>query len=205
MPLASSRRIGIFGGAFDPIHVGHLILAEEAHFQLGLECVYFVPTGDPPHKQERTVTPVAHRLCMVELATATTDHFYVSRVDADRTGPHYTVDMMQLLQAQFGENATLYFLMGMDSLRDLPTWRNPQWLVDHCRLVAFSRPDVEVDWATLETTLPGLRARVILLGMPLVEISSTTLRARVRTGATVRHQTPESVDTYIRKHRLYVT
>lgn len=204
MPLASSRRIGVFGGAFDPIHLGHLLLAEEARFQLGLESVYFVPAGDPPHKQERAMTPVTHRVCMVELATATTDYFLVSRVDVDRSGPHYSVEMVQRLQAQLGIDVALFFLMGMDSLRDLATWRNPQRLLEQCTLAVFSRPDIGVDWPALEAALPGVRERVILLQMPLVEISSSALRARVRAGAPVHHQVPYAVEAYLRKHRIYV-
>lgn len=202
MPSASSR-IGIFGGAFDPIHLGHLILAEEACAKLALDCVYFVPTGDPPHKQDRRLTPVAHRLQMTELATALAANFFVSRIDADRPGPHYSVDMVQLLQAQLGAQAQLYFLMGMDSLRDLLTWHNPQWLVDHCTLVVLNRPEITPDWAALEAALPALRARLILLEMPALAISSTLLRARIAASEPIRYQTPAAVEAYIRKYGLY--
>jgi len=202
MPSASSR-IGIFGGAFDPIHFGHLILAEEACARLALDCVYFVPTGDPPHKQDRRLTPVAHRLQMTELATALAANFFVSRIDAERPGPHYSVDMVQLLQAQLGAQAQLYFLMGMDSLRDLLTWHNPQWLVDYCTLVVLNRPEITPDWAALEAALPDLRARLILLEMPALAISSTLLRARIAAGEPIRYQTPAAVEAYIRKYGLY--
>jgi nicotinate-nucleotide adenylyltransferase len=203
MPLRNSRRVGIFGGAFDPIHLGHLILAEEAHQRLQLDWVYFVPTGDPPHKQARGVSPVEDRLCMVELATAESDYLIVSRLDADRPGPHYTVDLVRLLQAEVGPETELYFLMGFDSLRDLPTWRDPNWLVANCKLVALTRPEVELDWASLEAELPGLRQQVILLDMPALEISSTELRRRIREGITIRYQTPRAVEAYIWKHGLY--
>jgi nicotinate-nucleotide adenylyltransferase len=202
MPLTSRGRVGIFGGTFDPIHVGHLILAQEACFQLQLDCVYFVPAGDPPHKQERDVSWVEHRIRMAELATAEVDEFLVSRVEADRPGPHYTVDTVRLLQAELGATQ-LYFLMGMDSLRDLPTWRNPQWLIQQCKLVVLTRPDITLDWEVLEAALPGLRPQVILLDMPALEISSTALRQRIRTGGPIRHQTPRVVEAYIRKYRLY--
>lgn len=203
MPLANKRRVGVFGGTFDPIHLGHLILAEEARSQLQLDCVYFVPAADPPHKQERVITPVEHRIRMVELATATADFFWVSRVDADRPGPHYTTDMMPLLQAELGPETQLFFLMGSDSLRDLPTWRNPGWLLEHCCLVTFTRPGSEPDWAALERTFPGLRRHITLLEMPLLEISSTDLRARAQAGQTIRYQVPCAVEAYIRKYRLY--
>lgn len=203
MHLTHSRRLGVFGGTFDPIHIGHLILAEEAWSQLQLDRVYLVPAGDPPHKQDVPLTPVAHRLCMVELAVADVDYLYVSRIDAERNGPHYTVDMMHLLQREAGGEAEWYFLMGMDSLRDLPKWYNPQWLVEHCQIVALDRHNVTIDWQQLEEALPGLRGHVVILEMPDIEIASSTLRDRVRAGQSIRHQVPRTVETYIRKYNLY--
>jgi nicotinate-nucleotide adenylyltransferase len=203
MPLASNQRVGVFGGTFDPIHLGHLILAEEAWSQLGLDAVYFVPAGSPPHKQVQCIAPVGARLCMVELATATVEYFRISRVDIDRPGPHYAGDMVQLLQAELRPATELFFLMGMDSLRDLPIWHNPTQLLNHCRIVAFGRPGATPDWPALEDALPGLRERVILLDMPQLEISSSNLRARLQAGRTIRHQAPPAVEAYIRKHGLY--
>jgi nicotinate-nucleotide adenylyltransferase len=199
----TGQRIGIFGGTFDPIHIGHLILAEEARYQLNLERVYLVPAGDPPHKQDRKVTPVSHRLMMAELATADMAGLWVSRVDADRPGPHYTNDSVRLLRQQFGDDAQLYFLMGMDSLRDLPTWRQPQWLIQQCTLVVLTRHDITIDWDQLEAALPGVQERVILLDMPELEIASHILRARIRKGAPITHQVPWLVECYIAKHALY--
>ncbi len=202
-PDAGPRRIGIFGGTFDPIHVGHLILAEEAHDQLKLDRILLVPAGDPPHKRDRTLSPVAHRLRMCELATHDIDYITISRVDADRPGPHYTSDMVRLLREQVGPDVELFFLMGMDSLRDLPTWHEAGWLVENCRLVALARHDVQLDWEKLEAALPGLRDRVIILDMPEIEIASNVLRERVRTGRSIRHQVPAAVEAYIYEHRLY--
>lgn len=202
-PSAKPRRIGIFGGTFDPIHIGHLILAEEAHFQLGLDCVYILPAGDPPHKQHRRLTPFHHRRRMVELATADIDYIIVSSLDADRPGPHYTSDMVRLMRRLLGDDVELYFLMGMDSLRDLPSWHEPAWLVENCRLVALSRHDVKLDWDALEAALPGIRAKVTILDMPELEISSQALQQRVRTGQPIRHQVPRAVEEYIYAHGLY--
>lgn len=199
------RKAGILGGTFDPVHIGHLILAEEAWFQLGLDRVYLVPAGDPPHKRDRRLAAVEHRVRMAELATADVDYAMVSRVDADRPGPHYTVDMVQLLEQQEGPDTDLYFLMGMDSLRDLPTWYKADWLVEHVRLVALSRHDVALDWEQLETALPGVRRRVIILDMPELEIASHVLQERVRRGQPIRHQVPRAVEAYIHKHNLYRT
>jgi len=201
---SSTRRIGVFGGSFDPIHFGHLILMEEARFQLDLDHVVLVPAADPPHKQDRKMTPVEQRIQMVELAIADNDYATLSRVDADRAGPHYTADMLRLLQGELGENCELFFLMGMDSLRDLPTWYRPNWLVQNCRLVALSRHDVEIDWLYLESELPGVRDRVVILDMPEIEIASRVLRARVREGMPIRYQVPDSVAEFIGEHRLYL-
>jgi len=183
--------------------MGHLILAEEARSQLGLDAVYFVPAGAPPHKNNHLVTPAEHRLHLVELATAAIDYFGVSRVDVDRPGPHYADDMVQLLQADLGPSAELYFLMGMDSLHDLPPWHNAAGLLTHCRIVALSRPGSTPDWDLLEAALPGICAKVILLEMPLLEISSSDLRHRLQTGQSIRHQVPCAVEAYIRKYGLY--
>lgn len=197
-------RVGVFGGSFDPIHLGHLILLEEARSQLRLDRVFLVPAADPPHKQDRAMTPVEQRIAMVQLAIADNEHAAISRVDVDRPGPHYTVDMLQLLQAELGEACELFFLMGMDSLRDLPTWYEPMWLVQNCRLVALSRPDVEIDWMALEAKLPGVRERVELLEMPQIEISSSRLRKRMRLGKPIRYQVSDAVLGFIREKGLYV-
>ncbi len=203
-PISSRRRrVGVFGGTFDPIHIGHLILAEEAWFQLKLDFIYLTPAGDPPHKRDRGLSPVEHRIRMAKLACQGIDYLHVSRIDADRPGPHYTADMVRLLKHRLGDATDLFFLMGMDSLRDLPTWHEAAWLVYNCTLVALSRHDVALDWASLERDLPGIREHVIILDMPELEIASHTIQARVRNGRPIRHQVPKSVEEYIYEHRLY--
>ena len=199
----NGRRIGILGGTFDPIHIGHLILAEEAWFQLRLDRIYLAPAGNPPHKRGRRMAPVEDRLCMAELATADVEYALISRIDADRPGPHYTSDLVRLLQQQVGPGTDIYFLMGMDSLRDLPTWHEAQWLVDNARLAALSRHDVELDWEALEAALPGVRSRVTILDMPELEIASHVIQQRVRNGQPIRHMVPRAVEAYIMKHGLY--
>ncbi len=196
-------RLGIFGGTFDPIHLGHLILAEEAWFQLGLDQVLLAPAADPPHKRGQGKSPAAQRVHMVELAVAENPHLALCRVDVDRPGPHYTLDTVRLLRAQYGATAELFFLMGLDSLADLPAWHKPQELLQACTLVAFSRPDVEFDWAALEAALPGVRGQVILLPMPLLEISGRDLRQRARTGRPLRYQVLPQIEQYIRAQALY--
>jgi len=199
----NKNRIGIFGGTFDPPHVGHLILAEEARDQLQLSKVYFVPAADPPHKRDRRLTPVEDRIKMLKVAIAGNEAFTISRVDADRPGPHYTTDMIHLLRRQFPPETELYFLIGFDSLADLPNWHRPKDLLAACQLVALTRFDVVLDWAYLEQALPGIRRRVILLDMPELEIASHVLQKRVRSGRTIRYQVPDGVEAYIHRHRLY--
>ncbi len=201
--MSRIRRVGILGGTFDPPHMGHLILAEEARDQLGLDIVLFVPAGDPPHKRDRHLSPVEHRLTMVALAIADNSAFYLSRVDADRPGPHYTVDMVRIIRSQFPPEVELYFLMGFDSLADLPNWYKPEELVAMCQLVALTRFDVELDWDYLESRLPGIRGRVRILDMPELELASHVIQDRVRNGRTIRYQVPPAVETYIYKHGLY--
>ena len=199
------RRVGIFGGTFDPIHIAHLILVEEARYCLQLDQVLLVPAGDPPHKQGREVSPVEDRVRMCELAAAEADYLAVSRVDADRPGPHYSADMVELLQQRLGAGVQFFFLIGLDSLRDLPTWHEPARLMQSCMLVALSRHDVDIDWAALERALPGIRERVILLDMPELEISGSLLRQRVRSGAPIRFQTTKAVEEYVYRRGLYRT
>lgn len=196
-------RAGLLGGTFDPVHIGHLILAEEARDQLDLSVVYFVPAGDPPHKRNRRLAPVAHRVRMAELAVAGNARFQVSRADADRPGPHYTIDMVNLFRQQMPPGGELYFLMGYDSLAELPTWHKPQELVAACHLVALTRYNVPLDWAALEAQLPGIHERVTLLDMPELEISSQHIQARVRGGRSIRYLAPDAVCGYIREHGLY--
>jgi nicotinate-nucleotide adenylyltransferase len=199
----SVLRVGILGGSFDPPHIGHLILAEEARDQLGLDKVLFAPAGQQPLKQGQRVTAVEDRVRMTELAIAENASFELSRGDVDRPGPHYTVDLIAIIAAQLPPSAEIYFLMGFDSLRDLPKWREPEKLIRIARLVALTRPDAQVDWAVLESALPGVRERVRLLDMPELEIASRDLRERVRTGRSIRYMVTDAVRAYIAEKGLY--
>jgi nicotinate-nucleotide adenylyltransferase len=197
------RRVGVIGGTFDPIHYGHLAAAEEARVKVELEKVVFVVAGLPPHKLDEEVTPVEHRLAMVELGIQSNPYFELSRVDVDRPGPSYTVDTMSILQERFGEETELFFVMGLDSLVELPTWHEPHRLVRLCRLIAVSRPGFDVDLAGLESAVPGLSSRLETIDMPEVDISSTDLQRRVRVGLPIKYQVPEHVERYIQEHQLY--
>jgi nicotinate-nucleotide adenylyltransferase len=197
-------RLGVLGGTFDPPHVGHLILAEEARSRLDLAKVLFVPAGDPWRKTDRQVTPAEHRLAMVRLMLASDPAFEVSTVEVERAGPSYTVDTLEALHEQHGPGLELYFILGEDALRDLPRWKEPARIVSLARLAVAHRPAAE-GWsdADLEAVVPGLSERVVPLFMSTVDISSTTLRERARAGLSLRHLVPLGVEEYIRRHGLY--
>lgn len=197
------RRIGVIGGTFDPIHYGHLAAAEEARVKMDLERVLFVVAGVPPHKLDEEITPVEHRLAIVSLAIASNAYFEISRVDVDRPGPSYTVDTISILQKRWGQDTEICFIMGLDSLVELPTWHQPQRLIQSCRLVAVSRPGVEIEIAELEASVPGISSRVEIIDMPEMDISSTELQQRVRDGLPIKYQVPEEVERYIMEHELY--
>ncbi len=197
------RRLGIFGGTFDPIHHGHLVAAEEARQQLALDKVLFVPAGLPPHKPPGPISPAGHRVRMVELAIAGRAYFAVSRVDVDRPGPCYTVDTLELLRAEWGGRPRFFFIEGNDSLSDIVHWYRPQRLIELCELAVVVRPGSGIDLAELERQLPGLADRIHWVKMPLLEISSGDLRSRVRAGRSISYLVPREVEAYIRQHRLY--
>ena len=197
------QRIGVIGGTFDPIHYGHLAAAEEARVRVNLEKVLFAVAGLPPHKLDEEVTPVEHRLAMVQLGIFSNPDFELSRVDVDRSGPSYTVDTISILQEQWGQGTEMFFILGIDSLVEVPTWHQPERLIQLCHLVAVARPGFEVDMRQLEDSVPGISSRVEIIGMPEVDISSSDLQRRVREGLPIRYQVPEEVERYIREHRLY--
>lgn len=199
-----AERIGVFGGTFDPPHLGHLILASEASAQLRLDRLLWVLTAVPPHKLGQPLTPLKDRLAMVRLALDDQPAFELSTVDMDRPGPHYTLDTMRLLVAQ-NPKAELVLLLGGDSLRDLPTWHHPQELVAACsKIGVMHRPEESIDVFSLEATIPGLAAKVHFVDAPLLEIASHEIRARSEAGLPFRYYVLPSVYKYIVSHKLYV-
>jgi nicotinate-nucleotide adenylyltransferase len=196
-------RLGILGGTFDPIHHGHLVAASEALHQLHLDRVLFVPAGVPPHKPSQPISAAHHRLQMLELAIAGRPRFEISHVDLDRPGPCYTVDTLQLLRVDWGPEPTFFFIEGADSLAEMVTWYQPQRLLELCELAVVGRPGIEIDLPQLEKELPGLASRLHHVHMPLLEISSSDLRARFRGGRPISYLVPAAVETYILDHRLY--
>lgn len=201
---AARRRIGILGGTFDPIHNGHLAAAEECRVTLALDLVLFLPAGQPPHKRGRIVSPVEDRVAMVELAIASNAAFRLSRVDVDRPGPSYSVDALALLRAGWGEPVDFWFIMGADSLAEILTWHQPARLLQMTRIAAVNRPDAPPpDPAALEAALPGATARIDVVEIPTLRISSSDLRARARCGRPIKYQTPDAVERYVNDHGLY--
>jgi nicotinate-nucleotide adenylyltransferase len=198
-------RIGVLGGSFDPIHIGHLVIAEEARLRLSLDTVLFVPTGFQWMKEGRQTAPGAERIEMVRLATASNAAFEVSDVEVSRPGPSYTVDTLSILRRQRGPEAELFFILGQDALADLPRWSRPEQLLQLCTLVAMPRVDSPpVDLAGLERQLPGLRDRLVLLeDAPRLEVSSSALRARIARNESVRYLVPDAVAEYIARRGLY--
>lgn len=201
-----SERIGILGGTFDPVHYAHLAVAEEVYHALKLTRVLFVPAAQPPHKREQRITPIQHRIAMLKLAISDNPHFALSLVDAQREGPAYTVDTLRLLRAEWGTRAEFYFVLGGDSLKDLPTWHDPAGILEQAMLVALTRPgyiDVSAERAELVARLPALEKRLITLEGPRLDISSTELRQRIVERRPIRYQTPDAVVEYISQRAIY--
>jgi len=197
------RRLGILGGTFDPVHHAHLAAAEEARYQLALDQILLLPAGEPPHKPHGPLSAAHHRLRMLEMAIATRPSFAVSCVDLDRPGPCYTVDALRLLRAEWGPVPVFFFIMGADSLVDILAWYQPRRLLELAELAVVDRPRFRVDLAGLEEHLPGLSARLHWVQMPLLEISSSDIRARVRSGRPISYLVPPGVEAYIMDNNLY--
>lgn len=194
----------MFGGTFDPIHFGHLAVARSIETTLQLKKVIFVPAGQPWLKSDVLVTPVGDRVAMVRLAIARRKSFELSTVEADRPGPSYTVDTIDMLREQMGNDVDIFFLLGSDALSDIPRWKEPRRLVQLCQLVAFKRPGVRLPaMETLEKAVPGISQRVLFVDVPQIDITATEIRRRVGEGRSIRRQVPRAVERYIVERGLY--
>jgi nicotinate-nucleotide adenylyltransferase len=199
----SRERIGLFGGTFDPPHLGHLILASEAQFQLELTRLLWTLTPEPPHKQGQPITPVEHRLAMVNLAIAGNLSFELSHVELDRPGPHYTLDTINLVAEQ-NPQAEIVPVIGGDSLHDLPTWHHPKELLYAAHWIGvMRRPGESTNLEELERELPGISSKVHYVDAPLLEIASREIRSRIADGRPYRYYLPGPVYHYINQHQLY--
>ena len=199
-------RLGIFGGTFDPVHYGHLLLAECCREQCRLDRVWFLPTATPPHKLSAEITPADHRAEMLSLAIAGNAAFEVCRYELDRGGVNYTADTLAHLR-QEDPDRELFFLMGGDSLADLPTWREPARICELATLVVVQRPGMtELNFDSLSGALSADQIDAIrrhLVEMPRIDLSAREMRALVAAGKSIRYRTPRSVEKYIETHGLY--
>jgi len=197
------ERIGIFGGTFDPPHLGHLILASEARVQLKLTRLLWVLTPVPPHKMNRPISSLDDRLAMVKLALNDEPAFELSNIEIERPGPHYTLDTVRIFSKLY-PNDDLILLLGGDSLRDLPTWHRPADLVAACHQIGvMRRPGDSIDMASLEKKIPGLNSKVKFVEAPLLEIASSEIRRRAARGLQFRYYLLPTVYQYIQEHNLY--
>jgi nicotinate-nucleotide adenylyltransferase len=197
-------RLGVFGGTFDPPHIGHLILASEAIDQLNLSRVLWVLTPDPPHKKGQVITALPFRSRMLRAALAGNSKFEFSDVDINRQPPHYAVDTMKILR-QENPAAELIYLMGSDSMHDLPNWHNPLEFVGACdALGVMCRPNNDIDLTEIEGVIPGVSAKVHFIRAPLLEISSCEIRERIALHRPYRYFLPDEVYNIIQKERLYL-
>jgi nicotinate-nucleotide adenylyltransferase len=194
-------RLGVMGGTFDPIHVGHLVTAEEALWQFDLDRVVFVPTGQPWMKAEREVTPAEHRYLMTVIATSGNPRFTVSRIEVDRKGPTYTITTLQQLRREAENNVELFFITGADAMLEILQWKDPEEVLSQAHFIAATRPGY--DLARFELAAPTSRPNVSIMHIPALSISSTDIRRRVADGEPIRYLVTEGVHTYIRKTGLY--
>ena len=195
-------RVGVLGGTFDPVHVGHLHIATTVRDALGLDRIVWVPAGRPPHKSGQIISSDEDRLAMLRLALAGSPDDEISLIDVNRAGPSYTADTLEALNTQFAP-AKLIFLMGEDSLRDLPTWHDPDRILRAAELAVVGRPGIDADLETVAHAVPAVRGRVHLIPSAEVAVSSSDIRRRVRSGESIHGLVPQAVEDYIQVHGLY--
>lgn len=198
-------KTGILGGTFDPVHLGHIRIAEETKQRIGLDNILFIPAGQPWFKVSREITPATHRVKMLELATIHESCFSISRIEVERNSPSYTVDTMITLNEEKNAGDELFFIMGWDSLFDIAKWKEPDKLIKLCSLVALTRAYVcRPDLKVLERNIPGITDKTLLLDMAPVDISSSDIRRRVSVGLSIKGLVPDEVADYIKAYNLYM-
>jgi nicotinate-nucleotide adenylyltransferase len=202
-PGPAPRRLGIYGGTFDPPHQGHLIAATEVRAALGLDTVVFMPAGQPPHKRDQTLTPAQGRVRMIELAIAGRIGLALSTLDLAEDRPAYTADLLARLRDLWGPQHDLFFVLGGDALRDFPGWHAPERIVALAQLAVVARPGVTTDLAAITRAVPATAGRLHPVAIPLIDIASHDLRARVATDRPIAFQVPLAVEDYIAAEGLY--
>lgn len=197
--MKKNQKIGLFGGTFDPVHNGHLIIAEYLRDELHLDEIWFIPTGKHPLKDNRQITSVEHRLNMLRLAIADNEKFKISEIEIHRPGISYTIDTLNELTDKYRDSQPrFYYFIGMDNVNELPKWKDPHRILEKCQVVAFGRPGFQPQ--------PEARQfvpRIQFVHVPLLEISSTFVRQRIKEGRSVRYIVPKEVERYIYEKALY--
>ena len=198
------KRVGIFGGTFDPIHMGHLIVAETIMDEFHLDKVVFIPAAVPPHKLDKQISPAKHRYMMTMLATCSNPRFQVSDMEMHRQGPSYSRDTLAQLIEEHGSDTEFYFIVGADSVENLHTWNRIDELLTMCHFIGASRPGCMPDMEKIAQRFGPLAEKIHCLETPELEISSTEIRHRVGQKRTIRYIVPETVEQYIYKEKLYL-
>ena len=219
-----NKRLGLLGGTFNPIHNGHLAIARQTREALGLDRILFIPTGDPPHKFHENLAPAKDRYEMVRLAITSDPLFSISDVELRRAGKSYSIDTIRVVRQEYGGDATLFFLIGLDAFLDLPSWREPETLLGLCSFVVISRPGLSFQSLSTMTLLPPLpigsladmdagrqsiwqmeigKQRLICLRLPPSEVSASDIRKRIGQNMPVANLLPPLVESYILHHHLY--
>jgi len=203
--LKEKKRLGIMGGTFNPIHHGHLVVAEEVRTKFALDKVVFLPSGNPPHKNLNQILSTEHRYLMTILATMTNLYFEVSTLEIEREGMSYTIDTIKEFKKIYGEDTKLYFITGADAILSIFTWKNVEELLGSCDFIAATRPGYCLE--ELKSSIGALNEKYLqyihLVEVPGIAVSSTDIRERIEAGKPIKYLVPETVESYIVKNKLY--
>lgn len=205
MTQRRTNRIAIMGGTLDPVHFGHLVAAEGARSEFDLDKVIFVPAGNPPHKNNYSVTDAEYRFAMTRLAISTNPNFEASRIEVEREGPSYTVDTVKAFQEIYAGSTEIFFITGADAILEILTWKKVEELMQVCTFIAATRPGYPLDELKYRIGANNeILNKIIFLEVPALAISSTDIRRRVKQGKSIKYLVPDSVERYIVKNGLYV-